>query len=156
MCYFLFSLTRPLFKTRSYIFTCKIWNIAYMTFLSANQIAYIFRANDKIISLKLVKLMKKNILFLVFWWQCNLLLLWCRTRANQSTASPSKQRDVLLPIWPHRVSFSLPIWPHRVSFSLSIWSRRIRFSLSIWSHKVSFLYQFDHRVRFLFQFDHTG
>ena len=48
LCFFLFSLTRSLFKTRSYIFTCKIWNIAYMTLLSANQIAYIFRANDNL------------------------------------------------------------------------------------------------------------
>ena len=31
-----------------FIISTKIWNIAYMTLLSANQIAYIFRANDNL------------------------------------------------------------------------------------------------------------
>ena len=48
--YFLFPLTRPLFKTWSYIFTCKIGNIAYNYDAPLSQSNYIlfFCANDKI------------------------------------------------------------------------------------------------------------
>ena len=36
-----------LYRTRSRIFTCKIWNTAFIACLLANQIAYIFQVDNK-------------------------------------------------------------------------------------------------------------